>query len=102
MSSETQQEQVSQERELARMRYALDDIMQQATMALRYGGSEAHVKALDNIKALVDRGTTYLSDGFILREWDDAEISEGIAHKMLGVTRLEARAMLDERRIDRT
>lgn len=80
-----------------RMRYILEEIegLLQLTKA-------SPAKVLEVVKQRVEWGLRPWSDGEILAKWDDAEISEGVAYKMLGVTRFEARAMLEERIIDRT
>lgn len=99
MSSEAQQEQVSQERELARLRAALESIGWQVDVALRLTGhkaEEARMTVLENAKKLVDRGLRPLNDDAILQLWDDAEWSEGYACEALGVDRLMGRAMLNK------
>jgi hypothetical protein len=83
-----------EEREAKRIEYALAEIGRLATMGAKCS-PEMQRAVLANVAARMQEALNPRPDEPILREWHKGEIGEGLAHQWLGVTRVEARLMLE-------
>lgn len=86
-----------EEREARRIAYAMESVRELALKGtVKPKTSEAARLLLTIIDTRVSRALRPRSDDVILQDWDAGETSEEWAYKELGVTRLEARAMLEK------
>lgn len=82
------------ERERRRIEYALESVRKWATS--KPTDFDWKCQLLKVIDMRIDRALRPRPDDAILQDWDAGETSEEWAYKELGVTRLEARAMLND------
>lgn len=85
-----------EEREAKRIEYAYEDIVSMAALSRIVKTPEQKREQLVAMQIRVARALCPRSDEQTLRAWDGGALSEEGAYKSLGVTRLEARAMLND------
>lgn len=84
------------DREIQRLRYALESIQFLCNIISEKVKAERALELFDIFKRRATDALNPKPDDVILQEWEDAELSEGMAHELLGVDRLKARQMLHD------